>query len=120
MKIRLIIVIILLIILSTITYAGDPAVRIGDQFVTQCGPGYIIIGSPTVLINGVPAVRLNDPAGGGLVIGGFVSTASTSILIDNMPAARMVDIVTGMCLLTGIPVPFSGPFIQGSPNVFIG
>lgn len=74
-----------------------PAARVGDPTAhgTPLGPG---IGSPNVLIGGMPAWRVGVdmhacPLVTGVVphVGGTVAMGSTSVLINKMPAARMGD-----------------------------
>ncbi len=94
---------------------SPPAARMGDQ--TAHG-GVITIGSPNVLIGGLPAARLSDlhvcPMVTGVVphVGGPISLGSVTVLINNMPAARMGDIA----ICTGPPDTILG----GLPKVLIG
>jgi uncharacterized Zn-binding protein involved in type VI secretion len=76
-----------------------PAARVGDQ--TSHGTPLTGVGSPNVLIEGLPAWRaltdvhtcpLSDvPAKPH--VGGTVLQGSTKVLINNFPAARQGDII---------------------------
>jgi uncharacterized Zn-binding protein involved in type VI secretion len=100
---------------TSVANAQLPAARLSDP--TNFG-GTIVNGAATVLINGLPAARVNDmivtprfvfPINcvGGPIIGG-----ATTVLIAGMPAARVGDIAVTAC----------GPevIVTGSPNVLIG
>jgi|APCry1669189034_1035192.scaffolds.fasta_scaffold20987_3 hypothetical protein len=70
-------------------------------------------GSPTVLINGAPAVRLGDIVGPHPFIGcgpdvSVLTTGSAKVLINGLPAGRIGDIYTADNII-----------ISGSPTVFI-
>lgn len=75
-----------------------PAARVTDQ--TAHGTPLTGVGSPNVLIGGMPAWRVGDfhtcPLSNGPVphVGGVVSAGSTSVLINGMPAARLGDTVS--------------------------
>jgi uncharacterized Zn-binding protein involved in type VI secretion len=77
--------------------------------------GPAIIGSPTVLVNGMPALRVGDIGIHAACCGPNMWTAvqgSPTVLIDNRQAHRKDDSdqhCGGM-----------GRLIQGSPNVFVG
>jgi uncharacterized Zn-binding protein involved in type VI secretion len=77
--------------------------------------GPAVCGSPTVNINGRPALRVNDPGIHAACCGPNTWTAikgSPSVFINGRPAHRMND-ATRHC--GGV-----GQLIEGSPNVFIG
>lgn len=94
---------------------SKPAARIGDM---NSGhgcfmPTSLIMGSPTVLINGIPASRLGDqfathccPFNG--CHNDAVTMGSTTVLINGMPSARVGDDAMGALITTG------------STNVLIG
>jgi uncharacterized Zn-binding protein involved in type VI secretion len=94
------------------------AARVGDltSHGTPLGPG---IGSPTVLIGGLPAWRAGTdlhtcPLVTVLVphVGGTVAMGSLTVLINNLPAARQGDVIVE-----------SGPpntIVMGCPTVLIG
>jgi len=93
---------------------GDPvmsAARVNDSH--SCPKplhigGKISQGSTTVLINGQPAARQNDPAP--CHIGtDKIKKGASSVFIDNKPATRQKD-----------PMQHGGKIKQGSPNVSIG
>lgn len=52
----------------TVLIGGLPAVRMGDMAVCVGPPDSIVAGSPTVLIGGVPAARMGDSTAHGGVI----------------------------------------------------
>ncbi len=95
-----------------------PAARIGDMTAhgTPLGPG---LGSPNVLIGGMPAWRAgvdihNCPLVSGTVphVGGVVQMGSTTVFINGFPAARQGDVIVE-----------SGPpntITMGCPTVMIG
>jgi uncharacterized Zn-binding protein involved in type VI secretion len=93
-----------------------PAARVTDP--TAHGPPLTGVGSPTVLIGGLPAWRLSDfhtcPLVTGLVphVGGVVAMGSTSVLINGVPAVRQGDSVVE----TGPP----NTIVGGCPTVQIG
>lgn len=97
---------------------GKPAARLGDP--TAHG-GTIVMGSPMVLIGGMPAARMGDmhvcpmmtPAVPPIPhVGGPVLLGSPMVLIGGMPAARMGDMAT--CV--GPP----STILMGCPTVLIG
>ena len=79
--------------------------------------GTIVVGDPTVLINGMPAARVGDmhtcPMVTGTVphVGGPISMGSTTVMINGMPAARVGD----MCTCSGPP----DTIAMGEPTVMI-
>ncbi|MFC6724194.1 PAAR domain-containing protein [Halobium palmae] len=93
-----------------------PAARVTDP--TAHGPPLAGVGSPTVLIGGLPAWRLSDfhtcPLVTGLVphVGGVVAMGSTSVMINGVPAVRQGDSVVE----TGPP----NTIVGGCPTVQIG
>ena len=83
--------------------------------------GSIVVGCPTVLINGQPAARQGDMHVCPMVnpgtpptphVGGPVAMGAPTVLIGGVPAARMGD----MCICAGPP----DTIALGSPNVLIG
>ncbi len=105
--------------ISLLETRGAPSARIGD--IHQClvwvppgiwipSTGAILIGCPTVLINGLPAARLADwcsaPPGPNVQI----NSASTTVFIGGIPAARMGDTTTAN----------QGIIATGSPTVMMG
>lgn len=103
---------------------GSPAARMGDA---AGHGGVILIGSPTVLIGGMPAARMGDP----LICPGFdgpkphimgnITVASTTVMIDGAFAARMGD-MTG-CGAAGVsgkgaPPVMGPPAPPGTPGSF--
>lgn len=52
----------------TVLIGGMPAVRLSDMAVCVGPPDTIIVGAPTVLIGGLPAARLGDSTAHGGVI----------------------------------------------------
>ena len=92
-----------------------PAARMGD---TMAHGGTIVLGSPNVLIGGMPAARATDmhacPLLSGVVphVGGPIMLGSVTVLINSMPAARMGDMAT----CTGPP----DSIMVGEMTVLIG
>ncbi len=86
-----------------------PAARVGDMIVssaTMWAPVPVITpGAPTVLIGGIPAVRLGDSCGADAIVKG-----SATVLIGGMPAARVGDLTAA----GGAVLP------PGAPTVLIG
>jgi uncharacterized Zn-binding protein involved in type VI secretion len=83
-------------------------------------------GSPTVLIDNLPAARVTDmsqpcmlptcvPNGPGMIAMG-----STTVLIDNLPAARMGDMTAHSSCVAPIPAPTGKIMPPCSPTVMIG
>lgn len=95
-----------------------PAARIGDlhvcPMVTPGTPpvphvgGPILMGSPNVLIGGMPAARVSDMA---MCVGppDMIAMGSATVLIGAMPAARMGDMTA-----------HGGSIVIGFPQVLIG
>jgi uncharacterized Zn-binding protein involved in type VI secretion len=91
------------------------AARVGDMhtcpMVTGVVPhvgGPVLMGSPTVLIGGMPAARVGDSCA---CVGppDTVAKGSTTVMINGMPAARMGDTTA-----------HGGSIILGCPTVAIG
>ncbi|HLV67290.1 MAG TPA: PAAR domain-containing protein [Polyangiaceae bacterium] len=94
-----------------------PAARVTDQHVCPAvnpppsphvGGPILPAGEPTVLIAGLPAARLGDPA----VCAGPTATivsGSATVLIGGKPAARMGDSTS-----------HGGTIVGGAPTVQIG
>lgn len=92
-----------------------PAARLTDMHVCPLsnGPvphvgGPIVLGSPTVFFNGLPAARVTDMA----VCTGppdVIVMGSGTVLINGLPAARLADTTA-----------HGGTITMGSPTVFIG
>ena len=77
--------------------------------------GPAIKGSPDVLVNGMPALRVGDQGIHAACCGPNVWTAlkgSATVLINNMPAHRMGD--------TDQHCGGVGQLIEGSPDVMVG
>ena len=77
--------------------------------------GPAIMGSPNVLINGLPALRVTDKGVHAACCGANMWTAalgSTTVFINGLSAHRMGDMTTHC---GGV-----GKLIQGSPDVFFG
>ncbi|MBK9017212.1 MAG: PAAR domain-containing protein [Saprospiraceae bacterium] len=92
-----------------------PAARIGDMhvcpMVTGTVPhvgGPVAMGSPTVLIAGMPAARVGDIA---TCVGppDTIVAGSATVMIGGMPAARLGDSTA-----------HGGTIIVGAPTVMIG
>jgi uncharacterized Zn-binding protein involved in type VI secretion len=91
------------------------AARVGDMhtcpMVTGVVPhvgGPVLMGSPTVLIGGMPAARVGDSCA---CVGppDTVAKGSATVMINGMPAARMGDTTA-----------HGGSIILGCPTVAIG
>lgn len=94
---------------------SKPAARLGDMHVCPLfdGPkphvgGPLALGSPNVLIGGLPAGRVTDLA---TCVGppDTVVIGSATVLINNLPAARMGDTTA-----------HGGTIVVGYPQVLIG
>lgn len=93
-----------------------PAARITDMhtcpmvtgIVPHVGGPILPPGSPTVLINDLPAARVTDMC---TCVGppDTIAQGSTTVLIGGLPAARMGDLTA-----------HGGTIVLGSPNVMIG
>lgn len=78
--------------------------------------GPIAVGSPNVLINGMPAARVGDMA---VCVGppDRIAKGSTTVLINNKPAARMGDRTAhGGVIVTGMPNVLMGDDTSGLRN----
>ena len=98
---------------------GDSAMCPADSHGAPCcphpvvGPG--VAGSPDMLINGQPPLRVGDPGVHAACCGPnawVVATGSSTVLFNNMAAARLGDI-TAHC--GGV-----GTLIVGSNDVVVG
>jgi uncharacterized Zn-binding protein involved in type VI secretion len=94
---------------------SKPAARISDMHVCPLfdGPkphvgGPISLGSPNVLIGGLPAARATDLV---VCVGppDMIALGSTTVLINNLPAARLGDTTA-----------HGGTIVIGFPQVLIG
>lgn len=77
--------------------------------------GPAIIGSPDVMVNGMPALRVGDQGVHMACCGPNMWTAtagSATVMINNLPAHRMGD----QDMHCGGP----GTLIEGSPDVLVG
>ncbi|MCB0550966.1 MAG: PAAR domain-containing protein [Phaeodactylibacter sp.] len=93
-----------------------PAARITDMhtcpmvtgIVPHVGGPILPPGSPTVLINDLPAARVTDMC---TCVGppDTIAQGSATVLIGGLPAARMGDLTA-----------HGGTIVLGSPNVMIG
>lgn len=93
-----------------------PAARLSDMHVCPMWTGVVPhVGgpilppcAPTVLIGGLPAARVGDPA---TCAGGpdVIATGSPTVLIGGMPAARISDLTA-----------HGGVIVAGCPTVLIG
>lgn len=93
-----------------------PAARITDMhtcpmvtgIVPHVGGPILPPGSPTVLINNLPAARVTDMC---TCVGppDTIAQGSATVLIGGLPAARMGDLTA-----------HGGTIVLGSPNVMIG
>lgn len=95
---------------------SQPAARVTDP--TAHGAPLTGVGSPTVLIGGLPAWRITDfhtcPLVSGTVphVGGVVAAGSPTVTINGTPAARQGDTIVE----TGPP----DTIVGGCPSVLIG
>ena len=79
-----------------------PMVTPGTPPVPHVGGPVIAPGSPTVLIQGLPAARVTDQAICVAPIPDVIVMGSTSVMINGLPAARVGDsTVHGGVILTG-------------------
>ena len=94
---------------------SKPAARQGDMHTCPMVDGVkphvggpIMIGSPNVLIGGMPAARVGDQA---TCVGppDVITMGSGTVLINNMPAARQGDMTA-----------HGGVIVMGFPQVLIG
>jgi len=78
--------------------------------------GPAVTGSPTVLVNSLPALRYRDLGVAVACCGPntwIATTGSTTVFIDALPAHRQGDVVIH-CSIT------LGNLIMGSPDVIVG
>ena len=61
----------------TVLIAGMPALRLGDMLTCTGPPDTVIVGSATVLIGGMPAARLGDST----AHGGTIIVGAPTVLI---------------------------------------
>lgn len=94
---------------------GKPAARITDMHVCPKKTGKvphvggpIVVGSPDVIIGGMPAARVGDMA---VCVGppDTIASGSSGVFINNKPAARMGDSTA-----------HGGKIVTGFPTVLIG
>jgi uncharacterized Zn-binding protein involved in type VI secretion len=90
-------------------------------------PLEIMKGSPTVMINGLPAARVTDMtiicSLPGCVPGGpgMIAMGSATVMISKLPAARAGDMTThAACAAATIPMPTGIILPPCSPTVMIG
>jgi uncharacterized Zn-binding protein involved in type VI secretion len=109
---------VLVVLGAGAAHAQAPAARQGDP--TSHG-GVVLTGTPTVVIGGRPAARVEDTASCPVVppepgalphVGGPITTGSSTVLIGGKPAARAGDTVTE----TGA----TSIVVVGAPTVLIG
>lgn len=108
----------LLLLAAGAAHAQAPAARQGDP--TNHG-GTVVTGSPTVMIGGQPAARVDDMATCPVVppqpgppphIGGPILTGSLTVRIGGRPAARVGDSIAENGAVSTIA--------NGAPTVRIG
>ena len=103
-----------------------PASRVGDKAFNPAdahgcpvcphpvvGPG--MVGSPDILINGQPALRIGDPGVHSACCGPNswnVAAGSGTVVFNNIPSARLGD--------STIHCGGSGSLIEGSGDVLVG
>ena len=93
------------------------ATRIGDADVIHCSVPFRAVGSPNVLVNGIPWSRQGDiniphllPCGPGCCTHvAPITLGSTTVRINGRGAGRIGDYIAG-CTVVGM----------GSPNVWAG
>jgi uncharacterized Zn-binding protein involved in type VI secretion len=61
----------------TVLIAGMPAARVGDMAICAGPPDTILAGSATVMINGIPAARLGDST----AHGGSIIVGAPTVMI---------------------------------------
>ena len=107
----------LLLLAAGEVYAQAPAARQGD--LTNHG-GAVVMGAPTVMIDGKPAARKEDIASCPVVpappvpphVGGQIINGSSTVFIGGKPAARVGDTI--------VEVGATSTIAAGSPTVRIG
>lgn len=92
-----------------------PAARLTDT--TATGDTIVGPGTPTVLIENMPAAGVGDAVSGAACIG-VITNGSMTVLIGGRPAARVTSMVSGANPATGVPV--STSVIKGAMKVMIG
>ena len=86
----------------------------------------IIMGSPTVMIGGMPAARLTDQTQPCLIPAcipggpGIIGKGSATVMIDKLPAARVGDMTQHPACVGPIPGPTGTIIGPGCPTVMIG
>ena len=94
-----------------------PATRIGDADIVHCSGPSRMVGSPNVLVNGIPWSRQGDiniphllPCGAGCCIHvAPISIGSTTVFVNGRGGGRISDAITSCTSVQ-----------QGSSNVFAG
>ena len=94
-----------------------PATRIGDADVVHCSGPSRMVGSPNVMVNGIPWSRQGDINTPHLLTCGVcccihfapISIGSTTVFVNGRGAGRIGDAITACTSVQ-----------QGSPNVFAG
>ncbi len=93
------------------------ATRIGDADVTHCSTPFRMVGSPNVMVNGIPWSRRGDintphllPCGIGCCVHTApIAVGSTTVFVNTRGGGRVGDSIAGCTSVA-----------QGSPNVFAG
>lgn len=88
--------------------SGKPAARVSDTDACPLpghGPNPVVVGSPNVLINNLPAARVGDAT----ACGDAITVGIPTILINGMPIAHL-----------GSATAHGGVIITGSGNVLVG
>lgn len=92
------------------------ATRVGDADIPHCSPMVRAVGSPNVLVNGIPWSRQSDVNVPHLLPGvpcpahaAPITLGSSSVRINGLGAGRIGDAITGCTFVA-----------SGSPNVFAG
>ncbi|VXB18070.1 Rhs element Vgr protein [Pseudomonas sp. 8AS] len=88
--------------------SGKPAARVSDTDACPLpghGPNPVVVGSPNVLINNLPAARVGDAT----ACGDTITVGIPTILINGMPIAHL-----------GSATAHGGVIISGSGNVLVG
>lgn len=92
-----------------------PAARLTDM--TASGDAITGPGTPTVLIENLPAAGLGDMVSGAACVGSITSGSAT-VLIGGRPAARVTSMVAGTNPASGVPV--STTVAKGAMKTMIG
>lgn len=85
-----------------------PTARMGDLTIGNCGLGYLIPLSATVLVNGRPIAKIGDIAKAFAGPIGFIIQGSTTVFANGLQVARLGDKFVGA---------YTGIIIQGSTTV---